>query len=172
MIQLVKDEQTNRTRAVEYPVLSDNFRMLFPDTSFPGLLTPELVEQYGFGIYDYQTVPSYNSNTHKVNELEPLKEEDTGIWRQQWEVIELTDEEKSVRYNMAMNNFIQQRMFRLQMSDWTQLPDAPITANLKTQYGTYRQALRDMPQQSGFNPFSYTWPVEPTAAQQAAPNVI
>ena len=45
----------------------------------------------------------------------------------------------------------------LKQSDWTQLPDAPVD---KTAWATYRQALRDLPQQSGF-PDNVTWPEEP-----------
>jgi len=146
--------------------------MLFPNISFPGILTPELVEEYGFGIYDYQQIPAYDPNTHKVVENEPVKEEESGIWRQQWEVVELTSEEKAVRFNMAMTNFKQQRLFKLQMSDWSQLADAPISEGLKSQYVTYRQELRDMTEQPSFNPFSFNWPLEPTSAQQVAPNVI
>ena len=46
----------------------------------------------------------------------------------------------------------------LKSSDWTQAPDVPeATRNLWT---TYRQALRDVPQQSGF-PSTITWPTAP-----------
>jgi hypothetical protein len=43
-------------------------------------------------------------------------------------------------------------------SDWTQLPDV-ILAN-KQDWAVYRQALRDIPQQSGY-PFNIIWPVKP-----------
>ena len=33
---------------------------------------------------------------------------------------------------------------RLQASDWTQLPDAPLTAEKKAEWATYRQELRDI----------------------------
>jgi hypothetical protein len=39
-------------------------------------------------------------------------------------------------------------------SDWTQLPDAPVD---QAAWTTYRQALRDIPQQSGF-PTDVEWP--------------
>jgi hypothetical protein len=38
-----------------------------------------------------------------------------------------------------------QRDFRLQQSDWTQMPDTPLDAELKALWSEYRQALRDMP---------------------------
>ena len=46
---------------------------------------------------------------------------------------------------------------KLKESDWTQIADA--TAD-KAAWATYRQALRDIPAQSGF-PWTITWPVEP-----------
>jgi len=42
-------------------------------------------------------------------------------------------------------------------TDWTQVADAPVDAQA---YADYRQALRDVPQQSGF-PGDIDWPVKP-----------
>lgn len=42
-------------------------------------------------------------------------------------------------------------------SDWTQVADAPVD---QAAWASYRQALRDIPQQSGF-PSSVLWPQEP-----------
>lgn len=47
----------------------------------------------------------------------------------------------------------------LKASDWTQLPDVPL--NTKTAWATYRQALRDITNQS--DPFNITWPIAPGA---------
>lgn len=35
------------------------------------------------------------------------------------------------------------RRFLLKDSDWTQLPDVPLSAEKKAEWATYRQALRD-----------------------------
>lgn len=48
----------------------------------------------------------------------------------------------------------------LMLSDWTQLPDAPLTPEKKIAWESYRQALRDVPSQSGF-PSNIQWPVSP-----------
>ena len=42
-------------------------------------------------------------------------------------------------------------------SDWTQVPDAPVD---QAAWATYRQKLRDLPQQKGF-PSKVTWPKKP-----------
>ena len=46
----------------------------------------------------------------------------------------------------------------LSISDWTQVDDSPVD---KSAWTTYRQALRDIPAQSGF-PTNVTWPTKPT----------
>jgi len=45
----------------------------------------------------------------------------------------------------------------LKQSDWTQVADAPVDAHA---WATYRQALRDVPQQPGF-PEEIDWPEAP-----------
>ena len=45
----------------------------------------------------------------------------------------------------------------LAASDWTQVADAPVNQLV---WATYRQALRDVPQQGGF-PHNVSWPSKP-----------
>lgn len=37
------------------------------------------------------------------------------------------------------------RNARLKTSDWTQMPDSPLTDSKKQEWATYRQQLRDLP---------------------------
>jgi hypothetical protein len=46
----------------------------------------------------------------------------------------------------------------LEATDWTQLQDVPEAT--RARYVTYRQELRDMPEQSGF-PNTIKWPISP-----------
>lgn len=52
------------------------------------------------------------------------------------------------------------RTKRISETDWTQLPDAPLTTAQKAAWATYRQSLRDIPAQAGF-PWTLTWPTSP-----------
>lgn len=52
-----------------------------------------------------------------------------------------------------------ERQRLLNISDWTQLADVP--AETQEKWRKYRQALRDVPEQSGF-PDNVKWPKEPT----------
>lgn len=55
-------------------------------------------------------------------------------------------------------------------TDWTQVLDAPIDAATREAYRTYRQALRDLPEQAGF-PQEVVWPELPATAK-AAPDPV
>jgi len=48
----------------------------------------------------------------------------------------------------------------LRQSDWAVMPDSPLSDSNKTAWQTYRQALRDVPDQAGF-PDNITWPTKP-----------
>jgi hypothetical protein len=48
----------------------------------------------------------------------------------------------------------------ISQTDWTQLPDAPLTTEQKAAWVTYRQALRDITEQTTF-PETIDWPVAP-----------
>ena len=63
-----------------------------------------------------------------------------------------------------------ERNRRLAKCDWTQGNDSPLTSDKKTEWATYRQALRDLPASSspklddmgGLLLSSVTWPTEPS----------
>lgn len=48
----------------------------------------------------------------------------------------------------------------LSSTDWTQVPDSPLSDKERTRWAAYRQALRDVPSQGGF-PWTIQWPVRP-----------
>ena len=57
------------------------------------------------------------------------------------------------------------RAIKLYQSDWTQLPDAPLTDAQKVEWTTYRQELRDVPinNTTAQSLEEVVWPTEPTA---------
>ena len=51
----------------------------------------------------------------------------------------------------------------LKGSDWTQLPDSPLSSDKKTEYQTYRQALRDITTHSNWPKLEDSdWPTKPS----------
>ena len=59
-----------------------------------------------------------------------------------------TDPHSIVSHIILLDTMVflrQQRDGRLKDSDWTQVPDSPLSDSKKTEWQTYRQALRDLP---------------------------
>ena len=57
------------------------------------------------------------------------------------------------------------RNTRLDDTDWTQMPDCPLSDDAKTAWATYRQELRDLPaaQADPYDPDNFTgWPTRPS----------
>jgi hypothetical protein len=66
----------------------------------------------------------------------------------------------SARFMELLRN---ERDVLLAKSDWTQMPDSPLTATQKTAWATYRQELRDLPQNVGeiTSLEDVVWPIPP-----------
>lgn len=143
---------------VNYPIVDENFRMLFPNKTFPNMLTPASIIDTGFAIYEFSEQPN-NGRYEKVIEGVPRKAED-GRFFQTWLVIEMTAEEK-LNVDVAQANKIRnERNIKLYRTDWVFAPDSPLNDTKKQQYVVYRQSLRDVPSQAGF-PWDVQWPIEP-----------
>jgi len=68
---------------------------------------------------------------------------------------------ESQKYADATAAALPKRQQLLLDSDWTQLPNGPLTAAQQQAWVVYRQALRDITTQAGY-PFEITWPTPPT----------
>jgi hypothetical protein len=62
--------------------------------------------------------------------------------------------------NQAIADVISKRQKLLYASDWTQIPNGPLTSAQQESWATYRQELRDIPSQSGY-PYNVIWPTPP-----------
>jgi hypothetical protein len=71
-----------------------------------------------------------------------------------------TADEKAEMDRQAASAIRAERNIKLSECDWTQLNDTPLDNTAKVAWTTYRQALRDIPSQSGF-PHNVVWPVKP-----------
>jgi hypothetical protein len=59
-----------------------------------------------------------------------------------------------------MNSLRAERNTRLSACDWTQLPDSPLSVEDKALWATYRQNLRDLPENT-LDPLNPEWPEQP-----------
>lgn len=151
--------QLENGNPVGYAVVEDNLRALFPG-QFPErhIFVPEDVEPLGFGMFEFTQVPTPDYPMKAV-ETTPVKR-DNGIYYQTWIIQEMNAEEKAEATLQKENQVKAERDFKLIRSDWTQLPDAPLTTEKKAEWTSHRQDLRDVPAQEGF-PWNVVWPTPP-----------
>lgn len=149
--------QLENGEPIGHAVTYDNFKQLYPNVSLPFPLLPEYVEPYGFGMFEWTSQPSHGI-FEAVDEIPPQKGAGD-IWYQSWAVRSMTDEEQLARIAQEWSRVRGERNRRLNLCDWTQLPDAPLTNVQTAAWAEYRQALRDITTQA--DPFNITWPQEP-----------
>lgn len=65
-------------------------------------------------------------------------------------------------YNLASTAVIRRRNEQLYASDWTQIPNNPLTPEKQQEWAVYRQELRDVTLQPGY-PFNVVWPTQPSS---------
>ena len=123
-----------------------------PQVSFPSTIPAATLAEYD--VYEVLATepPSYNDNTHNIEQGIELVD---GVWTQTWVLVEHTDEDIERQWA----NIRSERNQLLAKCDWTQLSDAPLTNTQTADWGSYRQALRDITTQS--DPFNINWPVAP-----------
>lgn len=158
------------------PITLENFLLLYPSTSFPGYLDASITEPLGWGIFTYTQVPEFDRAIEKIQELPPIRNDETGVWEQKWEVVPLSVDEKRSVDAIRKKEMVMQRNMLLIRTDWTQLPDAPLTDELKSQWSDYRQQLRQLPDTAAFDDvWNISWPKQPhplMGDEQEPPNVI
>ena len=161
-----------RNRATGAITTDSQLRAEFPNTSFPKVLTPEIIDDLGYDpiLESPQAVitPPYQySQRAGIEEVNgqwftkyvagPIftdyEDEDGNIIpaAQQEAAYRVQKDEEQAKAVCADRNK------RLADCDWTQLSDAPVSA---APWASYRQALRDISDQSGF-PWEIEWPEEP-----------
>jgi hypothetical protein len=94
------------------------------------------------GIYE-QAIEMFNNEKQTLEDEEKAQKEAIEAARDYWEELRFLRDQK------------------LFECDWTQIADAPLTEEQKTAWGTYRQALRDLPANTE-DPKNPVWPTAPT----------
>ncbi len=138
----------------DFPYSLRNLREDNPNTSFPAKLSDEMLAEWGVYRIAYADKPTF-AHDEKV-EANPEPNLIDGYWTLGWSVVpktaeDIASEASSVRY---------ERDAKLALCDWTQMPDSPLDDSTKASWATYRTALRDITEQTGF-PTNITWPTAP-----------
>lgn len=136
----------DKDNVLQYPYSVASLRIDFPNVSFPADFNDEAINELGVYRVESAERPSYDDTVKKlVDSVELVNEK----WVQKW----LTE---NVNEELAVFNVKRRRDILLAETDWMALIDTTLTP----EWAAYRQALRDLPDQTGF-PFAVEWPIKP-----------
>lgn len=148
--------KTQNGQVQKFPYTMGDFRKDSPNTSFPKNIPDDLLAEFGVFEVLIDTPSTVDEKNYKAVRADvPTYVNDA--WHLEWSVVAKSEEEKQRYYDGFAERVRSKRNELLSQSDWTQLPDSNVN---KTAWATYRQALRDVPEQSGF-PWEVTWPTQP-----------
>ena len=122
-----------------------------PNTSFPKLIPDELLASYDVYPCTRPAVPEYDSLTHEITD---------GRFEQvsgEWSLPYVVQQQEDV---YAERNIRSRRDSFLLQSDWIVVKSYERGQNIPAEWELYRQALRDITEQTGF-PYEVTWPIKP-----------
>ena len=123
-----------------------------PDTLTPASTHDDIVAE-GFVKVEQPAYPN-NGKDHTPGVPTLVGDKYVGVWVEQESP--MYEKRKAIRERALRKD----RDYMLGACDWTQMPDAPLSAEQKAAWGVYRQGLRDAPAQTGF-PWSVVWPAKP-----------
>lgn len=153
-----------RVRETGQIITDGEFRSLYSNTSFPSVLTPDILESFGVdpileGPQAITTPPYEISIRQGVEEI-------NGQWFTKYVVGPIFEtEEEEVAYkkgidDRAAEGVRAQRNKLLAETDWVVIKAKETSTNLPAGVKDYREALRDITEQEGF-PHNVTWPGKP-----------
>lgn len=152
---------------VKYPFTLQNLQEENPFTMYDNIVdllsmyiqTETSIQEGSFLVEVVQSaLPEYDNLNEKLIESTPEFRDEQ--YFQKWEIVPLTDEEKQTVLTKKKEELREQRNNLLKDTDWTQMRDTPLTEEKISLYASYRQSLRDVPQQPTF-PYSVSWPQKP-----------
>jgi len=131
----------------QFPYTIGQLRRDNPSVSFPAKIPDSILNQYDVYLVTELDKPSYDSVTQTLTLGTP------SLNGNQWEVSYIVENRLQADAELYVR---QNRDALLIETDWMALSDVTMSSEMTT----YRQALRDVPSQSGF-PFNITWPTKP-----------
>jgi hypothetical protein len=154
MFALIQDGAVKR-----YPYSLSDIKLANPNTSFPSVASDATMAEYGAMRVYFSTRPEL-TDTQVLEEDTPVFSNEDQRWTQVLRVRDMTVEEVTSRNDTQAAQVRAQRDTKLAETDWIVIKNLELNANIPGAWEVYRQALRDVPTQSGF-PWTITWPVQP-----------
>lgn len=156
-----------RIRETGTIITESEFRSIHKDTSFPQVLTPEILND--FGVDPILEGPQAQTNPPYEISVRQGIEEINGKWFTKYvtgpiftDTEDKTAEEQEIEYKARIDEQVaksvrDQRDRLLNETDWIVIKSKETETNLSDSFKDYRQALRDITLQEGF-PHSINWP--------------
>ena len=161
-----------RNRTTGAVITISEFKALHPRTAFPKRINDLVLDSYGYDLV-FEGPAASTTAPYEVSVYDGVEQVD-GKWYTKYIAGPVftdieggqTAAEQRTAYRTTIDNRVaasvrSQRDRYLSECDWTVLTDSPLTTSKKTQWKTYRQALRDISSAEGF-PHTMTWPTKPS----------
>ena len=145
----------NNGQLQKYPYTLGMLRKDHFNVSFPKVMTDEIFAQFSV----VRVTPTPRPEYDHTKEFNVVAEQVNGAWVEKWVATDVSAEEIAQRTQNQAAQVRAERDRLLTASDWTQGKD--IADEVSAAWATYRQALRDIPAQSGF-PWTVVYPTQPT----------
>lgn len=141
---------------IRFPYTIKELRRENPNTSFPDQIPAALLAEFGVYKIANTTAPIVDNDTHRVRHATP--ELINNVWTEKWEVLQLPLEQASDNIRSKRDNLLKIHVDQINAVRWNVM-----TTEQQTAWTDYRQALLDIPNQTGF-PYSVEWPEVPDLA--------
>jgi len=152
----------------EWPVTLEKIRFDNPQISFPADPSAFDFSEWGYQPYALSDKPEFDPYMQEVAEVTPTLTD--GVWYQSWMVTEKYPEDERPAKKEEHDAILlaekgdgkrAERDAALFETDWVAIKAFETGTTVDEAMATYRQGLRDVPQQEGF-PDSINWPTKPT----------
>lgn len=129
----------------------DEFKKKNPNIVFPDTVTDQFLNDIGLYELTVSDQPKLEESYLTSHYVDVEVNQRDGAWFLDYVVKQYDTATAEFRSRHHRNEL-------LSSSDWTQLADCPVNSAF---WATYRQELRDIPEQEGF-PYNVVWPTEPS----------
>lgn len=145
--------------AVEYTI--GQLRRDNPKTSFPRQIPNELLAEFDVYPCYIEATPEYDNLTHVAQDGD-IEQTENGNWIKKVIIVELDENSVAEKIREKRNSLLEEVDLEINILAERSFYD-PSKLRLNTKFmslRTYRQRLRDIPEQEGF-PFDVSWPEKP-----------
>ncbi len=151
---MIRDRKTGRL------FYEDEWRRWLKENNGPSFdqVTPEILE-----LLDADPVfegPQPILTRYQVSNMIGVIQKKDGKWYTNWIAIDIDDDAKIALDERVAESVRIERNNRLSETDWVVIKALETNSPLSPEWISYRQALRDITQQSGF-PWDIIWPSKP-----------